>query len=72
MHISEMIGRGVLDKSANAVGKVTDIDINPATWTINHLIVKTGLMKKVNIGIEKIDKIGDKVMLKVTKDEVIG
>jgi len=71
MHTSEIIGKGVLDKDANTVGKVTNIEFNMPTWTINHLIVKMGLIKKLNIGVEKIDKVGDKVMLKVTKDELL-
>jgi len=29
-----------------------------------------GILKKINIGVEKIDKIGDKMLLKVTNDEL--
>jgi len=72
MYISLIIGKGVLDKNANTVGKVTDIDINFPQWTVNHLVVKTSFFKKLIIGVEKIDKIGDKVMLKGAKDELVG
>ena len=71
MLISEIIGKGVLDKNADNIGKVIDIDINFPVWTINYLIVKMSLFKKLNIGVEKIDKIGDKVILKVAKDELV-
>ena len=70
MHIGEIFGKGVLDKNAINVGKVTDADLNLETWTVNHLIIKTGFTKKVKVGFDKIDKIGDKVILKVTKDEL--
>jgi sporulation protein YlmC with PRC-barrel domain len=70
MHVGEIIGRGVLDINANNVGKVADIDISLPQWTVNHIVVKIGMMKKLTIGIDKIDKIGDKVILKVTKVEL--
>jgi hypothetical protein len=49
---------------------VVDIDINFPQWTVNHLIVKIGMIKKVSIVIDKIDKIGDKIILKIAKDEI--
>ena len=70
MNTSELIGKEVLDKSGNHVGKVADIDINFPQWTVNHLIVRTGMIKKVPIGIDKIDKIGDKIILKTAKGEL--
>ena len=70
MHTSEILGKGVLDMNANSVGKVVDIDVSLPQWTINHIVVKIGLIKKLTIGIDKIDKIGDKVILKVTRDEL--
>ncbi len=70
MHTSEILGKGVLDMNANRVGRVVDIDVSLPQWTINHIVVKMGFMKKLTIGIDKIDKIGDKVILRVTKDEL--
>jgi sporulation protein YlmC with PRC-barrel domain len=70
MQVSEIMGKGVLDKNANTVGKVTDIEVNFPIWTINHLIVKVSLFKKLKIGVEKVDKVGDKVTLKVARDEL--
>ena len=70
MRISELVGKGVLDRNANIVGKVADFDIDIPSWTINRLVVKSGLIKKSAIGVDKIDKIGDKVILKVTREEL--
>ena len=70
MNIRAIIGKEVLDKSGNKVGKVDDIDIDFPQWTVNHLMVKVGMIKKVPMGIDKIDKIGDKIILKIAKDEL--
>jgi sporulation protein YlmC with PRC-barrel domain len=61
------VGKEVLDKSGNNVGKEADVDINFPQWTVNHLVVRTGMIKKVPIGIDKIDKIGDKIILTTAK-----
>jgi len=70
MHTSEILGKTIIDMNADNVGKLVDIDISLPEWTINHIIMKTGFMKKLTIGIDKIDKIGDKVILKVTREEL--
>ena len=71
MLISHIMGKEVLDKSTNKIGLVADIEYNFPLWTIKQLVVRMGILKKINIGVEKIDKIGDKVILKVTKDELV-
>jgi len=68
MNASKIIGMEVLDINATSVGKVADIEVSLPKWTINHIVVKMGLIKKLTFGIDKIDKIGDKIILKVTKD----
>ncbi|MDD5038738.1 MAG: PRC-barrel domain-containing protein [Dehalococcoidales bacterium] len=70
MHTSELLGKQVMDKNGNNVGKVVDIDINLPQWTITHMMLKTGIIKKLSIGIDMIDKIGDKIILKITRDEL--
>jgi sporulation protein YlmC with PRC-barrel domain len=70
MHISKIIGKGVLDRNANIVGKVDDFNVDISSWTINHLVIKVGLIKKLPLDVDKIDKIGDKVTLKITKKEL--
>jgi len=71
MLISNIMRKEVLDKNANKIGVMVDIDFNFPLWTVNYLVVRTSVIKKLNIGVEKIDKIGDKVILKVTKDELV-
>jgi sporulation protein YlmC with PRC-barrel domain len=70
MHTSELLGKQVLDKSGNSVGKVVDIDINLPQWTVNHMTLKVGMIKKLTIGIDIIDQVGDKIILKITRDEL--
>ena len=70
MHISELLGKQVLDKNGNKVGKVVDIDINLPQWTVNHIILKIGMIKKLPISMDIIDKVGDKIILKITRDEL--
>lgn len=70
MNASEILGKQVLDRSGNNLGKVADIGINFPQWTVNHLAVKIGMIKKIPIGIDKVDKIGDKIILNITKDEL--
>jgi len=70
MHTSELLGKQVLDKNGNKVGKVVDIDINLPQWTVNHIMLKIGMIKKLPIGIDIIDKVGDKIILKITRDEL--
>jgi sporulation protein YlmC with PRC-barrel domain len=70
MLISEAIRKEVFDKNANKVEKVADANTDVSNWTINQFIVKSGVIKKVVIEIDEIEKIGDKVFLKITKDEI--
>lgn len=60
MYITEIIGKVVLDKNANAVGKIVDANVTFPGWEIKHLLVKISLLKKLNIEIDKIDKMAIK------------
>jgi sporulation protein YlmC with PRC-barrel domain len=70
MRTSELLNKLVLDKNGNNVGKVVDIDINLPQWSVSQITVKIGMMKTMPIGIDMIDKVGDKVILKITRDEL--
>jgi sporulation protein YlmC with PRC-barrel domain len=70
MHTSELLGKQVFDKNGNKVGKVVDIDINLPQWTVNRMVLKIGMIKKLAIGVDIIDKVGDKIILKITRDEL--
>jgi sporulation protein YlmC with PRC-barrel domain len=71
MLISNIMRKEVLDKNANKIGLVVDIDYNFPAWAINYLVVRMDILKKIKIGVEKIDKIGDKVIMRVSKDELV-
>jgi len=62
---SSLIGLEIIDSDARSVGGVNDLEIDVKSWMVTGLIIKTGLLKKTSIPIQDIDKIGDKVMLKV-------
>ena len=70
MHTSELLWKQVLDKNGNKVGKLVDIDINIPQWNSNYKILKIGMIKKLPISIDVIDKVGDRIILKVTRDEL--
>ena len=70
MNTNELFGKEVLDSNANQVGKVVDIDVDMQHGTVNHMVIKAGLTKKLVIPLDKINKIGDRITLKVTQDEI--
>ena len=70
MYTNELFNKEVLDVDANRIGKVANIDFDLLKGIVNHVIVKTGLTKKLVIGLDKIDKIGDKIILTVRTDEL--
>ena len=70
MYTNKLFGKEVLDIDANRIGKVVDIDVDLVEGIINHLVIKSGLMKKLVIGLDKIDKMGDRIILKARADEL--
>ena len=70
MKSREIIGKEVLDAEAKSVGSVQDLEIDLTKWTVSGIIVKKGFMKKVTIAAGNIDKVGDKVVLKVVSDKI--
>ena len=70
MRTNEFFGKEVLDINANRIGKVNDIDVDMFRGVVNYMIVKAGLTKKYTINLDKIEKIGDKVFLKVARADL--
>ncbi|MBL7208638.1 MAG: PRC-barrel domain-containing protein [Dehalococcoidia bacterium] len=70
MNTKELFGKEVLDANANSVGKVADIDFDIQKGTLNHIVVKAGLTKRYAIALDKIDKIGDKVILRIGRSDL--
>ena len=69
MNTKELFGKEVLDANANSIGKVADIDFDIRQGALNHIVVKAGLKRRV-ITLDKIEKIGDKVILAIRQDEL--
>ena len=70
MTTNELFGKEVLDVNANRIGKVVDIDVDVLQGVVNYMIVKASLTKKYVVSLDKIDKIGDTVVLRVTEDDL--
>lgn len=74
MKTSKIIGKKVLDSEANDVGKVSDIDIDIKSNTINKVIINTGelSLRKVNYEVtpSMIAQVGDYILLNVSNSEL--
>jgi sporulation protein YlmC with PRC-barrel domain len=70
MNSNELIGKEVIDAGAKVIGPVKGFSIDLKKWTVTGLIVKTGFIRKTTILTGDIDKIGDKVILKVPIDKI--
>ena len=70
MKAKDLLGKEVIDVNAKVVGKVVDMNLNISKAAILGILVKTGLTKKVSILPGDIDRIGDKVLLRVSKDKI--
>ena len=70
MKIKELIGKEVIDAEAKVLGVVKDVEVDVKKWMINSIVVKTGFVRKSVILTDDIDKVGDKVVLKVTGNKI--
>ncbi len=70
MKAKELFGKEVIDANAKVVGKIADIELDIGKAAIRSILVKSGLTKKLSLSPEDIDKIGDKVVLRVAADKL--
>lgn len=70
MKAKDFIGKEVLDAAANRIGKVADIELDIMEGTVQNVIVKAGLTKKYTLELDQIDRIGDRVILKVVEGDL--
>jgi sporulation protein YlmC with PRC-barrel domain len=70
VYTNDLFGKEVLDTNANRVGKVADIDVDLLQGIVYHFTVKAGLTKKYIIGLDKIHKIGDKIILTIAQEDL--
>lgn len=67
MNFKELYNKEVLDVNAKKMGQMIDIDFDLHKGVINHIIVQAGVFKKYAIDVSAIDKVGDKLVLGITK-----
>jgi sporulation protein YlmC with PRC-barrel domain len=70
MLLSEITRKEVLDVQANKVGNIVDVDLDVLHNSVDHFVLRTGAFKKVNIVPDTIEKIGQKILLKVSKADI--
>jgi len=70
MNSKELKGKEVIDSEARAIGNVKDVEIDLKKWVVTGIIVKTGFIRTRTVLTDDIDKVGDKVVLKVTMDRI--
>ncbi len=70
MKAKDLFGKEVIDVDAKVVGKIVDMEIDVSKAFIRSILVKSGLTKTLSILPQDIDKIGDKVVLKIAKDKI--
>jgi sporulation protein YlmC with PRC-barrel domain len=69
MLLNRITKKEVLDVNANRIGNIVDVDLDVNQGTINHFMLKIGAFKRVPLTPDKIDKIGQKIILKVSRAE---
>jgi sporulation protein YlmC with PRC-barrel domain len=70
MKSRELIGKEVIDAGARNVGRVKEVEIDPLKWNVTGIIVTTGFMRSRTVPPGDIDKIGDKIVLKVAAGKI--
>jgi len=70
MNVKELLGREVLDANAEMIGKVCDIEFDINQGVISNVVVKAGMIRKYDVKFDNIAKIGDKIVLRVSEEEL--
>jgi sporulation protein YlmC with PRC-barrel domain len=70
MKAKDLIGKQVIDADVRVVGRVVDVDLDVSSASIRNLIIKSSWTKRYQISPQEIEKVGDKIILKITKDKI--
>jgi sporulation protein YlmC with PRC-barrel domain len=70
MKVRDLIGRQVIDADARVVGRIVDVDLDMNSASVRSLIMKSSWTKRYQVSPQEIEKIGDKIILKITKDKM--
>jgi len=70
MLLSDLAKKEVLDAKANHVGTIIDANVDVSDGKVTNFVLRTSLTKKISLLSDQIDKVGEKVMLKVNKEDI--
>jgi len=70
MRSRELVGKEVIDAGARIIGRVKDVDIDPVKWNVTGIVITIGFMRTRTVLMGDVDKVGDKVVLKVVADKI--
>jgi sporulation protein YlmC with PRC-barrel domain len=70
MLFSKIVNKEVLDANANKAGSIVDVELNVEQGKIAYFVLKTGIRKKNFLTPDKINRVGHKVILNVTKQSI--
>lgn len=70
MNVKELFGKEVVDAQAENIGRVTDLDIDIERGVVNHVVVKAGLVRRYIVRPEQIEKLGDRILLNLSEDQL--
>ncbi len=70
MLLNELTKKEVLDVNANKVGYLVDVDLDVSQAIITNYIIRVGVFKRVHLAPSAIDKVGEKILLKISKEEL--
>ena len=84
LSVDQLKGRHVIDSRGKDLGEVRDVDIDPLAWRVTDLVV--GVRREVaedldldrsflgaaalRVGIERVQSIGDTVLLNLSEEEM--
>ncbi len=69
MKAKTLMGIKVYDRDAIEIGKVADLEINTTSFAVEKIYIKSGLTKQHEVTPQDVDRVGDSVILKVSKNE---
>jgi sporulation protein YlmC with PRC-barrel domain len=70
MKAKELIGKEILDVNAKTIGKVVDLEVDVIKGLVEYVEVKSGFKKHHIVSLDKIEVVGDKVILKVKGEDL--
>jgi sporulation protein YlmC with PRC-barrel domain len=70
MKAKDLMGRKVYDKDAIEIGKVNDLELDLSSFTIQKIYIKSGMMSGHHVTPQNVDRIGDSIILNISKGEL--